>query len=102
VKAFIIWIITAGLSFFIASATQCIPIEALWDLNLRDASCTNPIANVAAGAGFSIAEDIVIMALPIPQLLCLRMSLKKRVTLVVMFMIGSLFVFHSFFAGLER
>lgn len=42
------------------------------------------------GAGFSIGQDIVIMLLPVIELRKLRMSLRKKFELTLLFAVGSL------------
>jgi hypothetical protein len=54
--------------------------------------CINPQAYVYAAAGLSIAEDIVIMLLPIWELSALKLDLRKRFALGFMFALGSLYV----------
>lgn len=43
-----------------------------------------------AGAVLSIVEDLVLVALPIPELKKLNLSRKKRIALILMFAMGSL------------
>ncbi len=50
----------------------------------------NMRALLYAGAGLSIAEDLVIMVLPLDELKSLNLTLRKRVALGGMFALGSL------------
>jgi hypothetical protein len=77
------------LAFLFAVAFQCIPVDHFWDPTITG-KCLNTPALVYVGGGFSIAEDIVIMFLPISELKGLNMSLRKRVGLILMFILGSL------------
>jgi len=43
-----------------------------------------------ATGGIGIVLDLIILVLPIPELLGLHMNLKKKLSLVVMFSLGSL------------
>jgi len=88
-KALMIWISLRTISFFIAVCLQCNPVDAIWDLNVKG-KCVNALALVFAGAGFSIAEDICIILLPIPCLQTLNLSFKRRLALIFMFALGSL------------
>jgi hypothetical protein len=88
-KILIAWITCRAFAFLMAVLLECVPVNALWDLNVR-ARCINTTAIVFAGAGFSIAEDIVIILLPIPELMRLNLSLRRRVALMFMFALGSL------------
>ena len=77
------------MAFLIAVALQCIPVNAVWDLNVSG-KCISTTGTVLAGAAFSIFEDIVIILIPIPELKRLNLSLRKRLMLVFMFGVGSL------------
>lgn len=70
---------------------QCVPVEHFWD-PAAAGHCLNTPALVYLGAGFSIAEDIIIMFLPVSELKGLNMTVRKRIGLVLMFVLGSLYV----------
>lgn len=80
-----------NLAFLFAVAFQCITVEHFWDV-ATTGRCLNTPALVYIGGGFCIAEDIVIMLLPISELKGLNMSLRKRIGLVLRFVLGSLYV----------
>jgi hypothetical protein len=77
--------------FSVAVTCQCIPISAIWDLSIQG-KCVNSTAIVYAGAGFSIFEDIVIILLPVRELKNLNLSTRKKVAVIFMFALGSLYV----------
>jgi len=52
--------------------------------------CVNFTTILFSGAGFSIAEDILITLLPLPVLSSLNMTLKKKIAVGFMFCMGSL------------
>ncbi|WDK20004.1 heterokaryon incompatibility protein [Colletotrichum graminicola] len=64
------------------------PIESNWDRYI-EGRCFNVTAIVYAGAACSILEDLFLIVLPIPELLKLQLSSKKRIALVFMFALGS-------------
>jgi hypothetical protein len=49
-----------------------------------------------AGAGISIFQDVIILLLPIPELMRLSISTRKRYNIIIMFSLGTLFVLQSF------
>lgn len=78
-----------GTLFLFLVAFQCSPVHAVWDRTIQG-KCINVTAVAWAGAIFSILEDLVILALPLPEVLKLQLSFKKKVAVCLMFSIGSL------------
>jgi hypothetical protein len=77
------------LAFLFAVSLQCIPVTAVWNLDIKG-KCISSTVIVLAGAVMSITEDLVIILLPIPCLRTLQLSLKKRIELIFLFALGSL------------
>jgi hypothetical protein len=88
-KLAIAWIFCRVVAFEIAIIFQCVPVAAVWDLTIKG-KCINSQAIVFASAGFGIAEDIVLMLLPVSEIRGLSLSLKKRITISLIFALGSL------------
>ena len=88
--------ICSGLAFSTVIALQCIPVNAVWNLSVKG-KCINSNAVVFVGAGFSIFEDVVIILLPVPELKVLHLTLRKRLAVIFMFALGSLYVLPSSF-----
>ena len=74
-----------------ALTLQCIPVNAVWDLSVQG-KCIDSSAIVFVGAGLSILEDVVIVLLPVPELKGLALSFRKRLAVMFMFALGSLYV----------
>lgn len=79
------------IAFFGGVTLQCIPVSAIWTLD-ENSKCINSTGLIYAGAALSILEDVVYVMLPIPELMRLNLSLKKRAALVFMFALGGLYV----------
>ncbi|KAK5045866.1 hypothetical protein LTR84_008959 [Exophiala bonariae] len=85
-----------GLGFVILPATiimllqllQCLPVQYNWDKTIHNPKCINVNALTYAHAGINIAQDFVILALPIPELLHLKLDLQQKIGLIVMFQVG--------------
>jgi hypothetical protein len=90
-KIALVWMICHTIAFFMAVTLQCLPVRAAWDLSQKG-KCISSSAVVAAGAGISIFEDVVIVLLPIPELKKLNLSLRKRLAVMCMLALGSLYV----------
>ncbi|KAM5364999.1 hypothetical protein ACJZ2D_011259 [Fusarium nematophilum] len=82
------FLIGHGLIFLGLVVFQCHPIERVWTRSV-EGSCLNLGAIGYAGAVAAIIEDIVIFILPIPELLKLQLSRRKKAALLFMFSIGS-------------
>jgi hypothetical protein len=88
-KLAIAWIFCRVLAFMLAITFQCVPVAAVWDLTIKG-KCINSQALLYAGGGFSIAEDIMLMLLPASEIKGLSLSLKKRISVTLLFALGSL------------
>ncbi|GKT97107.1 integral membrane protein [Colletotrichum tofieldiae] len=89
VRYFIIFLLVHGAIFLLVIIFQCTPISSTWDRSIPNRKCLNVTAIGYAGAVFSIAEDLVILALPIPELLKLQLNIRKKIALGFMFSLGS-------------
>jgi hypothetical protein len=88
-KGTIIFVVLHALAFLLVVIFQCVPISAICNPSIPG-RCVNSTALIFAGSGFSIAEDLIIIVLPIPVLKSLQMKLKKKIIIGFMFFIGSL------------
>lgn len=78
---------------------QCVPVEANWEIwngtYTGSYFCIDVNRFVVAGAGLNIIQELMIMFVPIPALLQLSMSVRSRVSALVMFSLGTVTVFIS-------
>lgn len=74
---------------FFASVFQCAPVARAWDKRIPG-SCINITTNWYANAGFSIATDIIILALPMYPIYKSKTPLKRKIALMVVFAFGAL------------
>jgi glucan phosphoethanolaminetransferase (alkaline phosphatase superfamily) len=79
-----------GVAFFFATLFQCHPIHYMWEQWHRETpgQCNNFHMQGFIAAGISILIDIVIMILPLRQLYQLDLSLQKRLSIILMFLVG--------------
>ncbi|KAJ5290130.1 uncharacterized protein N7443_010383 [Penicillium atrosanguineum] len=73
---------------FFASVFQCTPVSRAWDKTIPG-SCIDITTNWYANAGFSIATDIIILALPMYPLYKTKMMLKRKIALMIVFALGA-------------
>lgn len=90
VRGLIAFMFTHGLLFFLLVVFQCLPIESIWNKTIIG-KCL-PVTAVIGflGAGLSIAEDFIILFLPLHQLWKLQMDTRKKVGLILLLCVGSL------------
>jgi hypothetical protein len=91
VKICIAWMVCHTVAFTIAVSLQCVPPASIWNSNIKG-KCSNSTALVYSGAAFSILEDIVIILLPIRELKGLNLTRRKKLAVIFMFALGSLYV----------
>jgi hypothetical protein len=79
-----------SIAFFFATLFQCHPIHYMWEQWHRETSgqCNNFHMQGFIAAGISIVIDIIIMVLPLKQLYQLELSLQKRLSIILMFLVG--------------
>ncbi|KAJ5891764.1 uncharacterized protein N7473_007992 [Penicillium subrubescens] len=73
---------------FFASVFQCTPVPRAWDKTIAG-SCIDITTNWYANAGFSIATDIIILALPMYPIYKSKTPLKRKIALMIVFALGA-------------
>lgn len=70
---------------------QCTPVHKAWDATgLVKGTCVDMNAFYYANFAVKLASDLALFLMPIPKVVRLRMSVGKRVGLVIMFSLGLL------------
>lgn len=86
----ICWVITITFLFIFI----CVPVEKLWYPQLPG-HCINQVATWIANATSTIATDLVILFLPMPQIWKLQLRTSEKVGLTVAFGLGFLYAFPT-------
>jgi hypothetical protein len=76
---------------FFASIFQCTPVTRAWDRSIPG-SCIDITTNWYANAGFSIATDFIILALPMYPIYKSKTPLKRKIALMIVLALGALWV----------
>ncbi|EPS35235.1 hypothetical protein H072_11564 [Dactylellina haptotyla CBS 200.50] len=84
----IVFISLTGISFLFVVIFQCSPIRSYWDLTLPRARCIDESAANIANAVINSLCDLYVFSLPIKDMLGLRLPLRQRISLVVLFSLG--------------
>ncbi|KAF2705047.1 hypothetical protein K504DRAFT_506519 [Pleomassaria siparia CBS 279.74] len=91
IRATIAFDVTYGITFVIVSIFQCRPISHYWtnwDGEHRG-TCININALGWANAAISISLDVWMLAIPLSQLVHLKLAWKKKVGVAMMFFVGT-------------
>ena len=90
----LIWATTIYIFVFsITMVMACRPISAVWTSWTKEVTpsyCINQKAFYYAAAGCNIALDIAVVIIPIPELIRLRLSRRRKIFLVAIFSVGAM------------
>jgi hypothetical protein len=92
------WVSISGIIFLAMQIFQCIPISYSWEGwigTYGPHKCVNINALASTAAGFSIAQDVVILLFPLPLLARLQVSWRSKIEVMVMFSLGIFIVITS-------
>lgn len=80
------------LAFCITTIFNCLPVTYIWEGwdGEHQGTCINFHVFAWIHAAVNIVLDLVIIALPIPELIKLSLSMKKKTYLIMMFTVGVL------------
>ncbi|KAK5634283.1 hypothetical protein RRF57_009997 [Xylaria bambusicola] len=83
-------VIASGIAFTLTGIFYCTPISYIWTgwTGQTEGHCVNLNAFAWSHAVTSIAQDLWIIALPIPSLLKLQLGRRRKVHLILMFSVG--------------
>lgn len=85
------WVGMSGLIFLLLQLFQCRPVEYAWEGwkgNFGAHSCLEINALAYTAAAFSIAQDLVILLLPLPLLWKLNLAWKYKAEIVIIMSLG--------------
>ncbi|EKD20295.1 uncharacterized protein L3040_007303 [Drepanopeziza brunnea f. sp. 'multigermtubi'] len=85
----LIAVVLSWLGTTFATIFQCSPMTAIWDRAVPS-KCIDVNSLSYATGSISVVLNLIILILPIPLLFRLRMGLKKKLSLLLMFGLGSL------------
>lgn len=78
---------------FFSSPYYCAPnVGESWEEVISSGSCASTMVVAYTQGGVSLATDIYIFVLPIPMVLKLQMTLKKKMQLLAVFLTALMFV----------
>ena len=83
-------IIAYSLAIVFALVFACTPMEKNWDITITEGRCIDKGVLYIATAATNVATDFILLLLPVPVILELKVPAVQKVGLLFMFAIGSL------------
>ena len=87
------------IAFVSAIAAQCVPARDFWELFEKDylPHCLNVQTMYQALAYSDLILDVTVLAFPIPTVISLQLPWKKKIKIIDIFMLGSVYAqAHSY------
>ncbi|KAM5345128.1 hypothetical protein ACJ41O_010990 [Fusarium nematophilum] len=83
-----------GIAFLLAAVFQCAPVDYYWTQYLDGSRgrCVDINALGWVNASTGVAVDVWMIAMPLSQVVHLRLHWKKKVGVVIMFLLGTLYL----------
>ncbi len=84
------FIISSGFAYIVATVFQCTPVSGFWNKSIKDLYCINSQSFWMSYALLNIITDFAILALPVTQVMKLRLPLLQKIGLTCIFALGAL------------
>jgi hypothetical protein len=79
-----------GIETALVGTFSCTPVRAFWDLSVTERTCINTTNFFIANSTAHVMLDIAILVLPIKKVWALNMSLRHKIVVSFMFLLGGL------------
>lgn len=76
----------------VVSAVQCDPVEFNWDVTIPGGSCINFGLFATLQGVWNVITDFIILIMPIPLVLKLKLSSQKKALVILTFALGGRYV----------
>lgn len=87
----LVFVICSGVVLLFLQVFQCLPVAYNWDKSIRDGRCLSINTLAYTHAGLSIAQDLIILVLPISELSTLKLGIKQKLGVFFVFQVGALY-----------
>ncbi|PVI07049.1 hypothetical protein DM02DRAFT_581776 [Periconia macrospinosa] len=94
-KILIAVILATWVAFNIATMFQCIPLTFNWDKSIPGGTCFDAVLFSQSSSVPNIVTDVAILVLPIRTVVALKISVGRKVGLIVIFLVGSIGIVAS-------
>ncbi|KAH8662916.1 hypothetical protein BGZ60DRAFT_530069 [Tricladium varicosporioides] len=92
------FVVVSNTAMVLVAIFQCTPIHGAWTnwaYKSPQAVCVDRFSEIYASAGLSTFQDVLILLFPIPIILRLNLSTRKKGNLLVMFLVGIFVIIAS-------
>lgn len=89
------WVLTTMILFQLLTVFQCLPTSYNWNGwmgTYKNFKCLDLNSLTYSAASVNIAQDFAILILPLPWLVKLKISWKKKINVLLIFSMGTLYV----------
>lgn len=95
ISAWFLIVIVSGwmVSMSIARGMQCTPVAKIWD-DALPGHCLDTVLLYMFGSILDVVADFVVLILPMPAIIQLRLPMSKKIMVVIIFLLGGLYVYH--------
>ena len=80
------------IALFFAVIFACNPIRKAWDVTVTGGSCIDVLSMFKATASLGIVTDLIMLGLPFPLVLQLKMKTPQKLGVIFVFIVGSALV----------
>lgn len=87
-----------GITWAFVDSFRCLPVHLTWNgwMNEETGQCINFINSILVNCLVNIFVDALTIVLPVWEVSKLQMPLRKKITVALMFIVGSLYVLPNF------
>jgi hypothetical protein len=78
------------IAFAFVSLFQCIPVSNAFEIMPTTGFCINYNAATWSHSAINVFQDILVIVLPVMQIIALQMSLRKKIGVILIFVLGGL------------
>lgn len=86
---------------FLLTIFNCMPRAKIWNPELPG-RCIDPKPVIDSTSGFNIASDVAILMLPVKSVWHMRISLRKKISIILLFSTGLMYVTRCLIVGQGR
>jgi len=88
IKLTTLWTVLGWIAVEIAFFTACRPFKGYWAVPPPNPQCTTLVHYAIVQAVFNLSSDLFIIAVPIPMIVSLKLPLKQKLGLGILFSMG--------------
>ena len=88
-------VLADSVAIFFAVCFYCVPIRHLWDPS-APGRCDNRALFTTLASSTLLVTDLILYFMPVPVILKLQMTTRRKVEIIAIFLLGGLYVIFQF------